>query len=629
MTVLPLILAGCQFHTSGYEWTDQRVADGPCYDANLLDGLDEESTSELHAVFACLDQTGAIEAFSPLDAAMDGSTRQGTAGVVLARWVNGLDGADLSLTGAVDGALALLDNREGIHAGVRLAVELLYAAPWADVGVAIPLAEPASLDAGVIAPLLRLAGPIATVLLDDELRELAPIATFLRSDALVQLAWTAASVAESTDPTLSALAHDWPANVADLLSRAENTTNNRSFGATGNSIRDIVSAGVAQSTRAAFSAPIAEILDDPTARDGVSDALRSEIAHGRLATVPAQALYLASVDVNGGSLAGGEDSALVSLVRLLHDTNEPVDCSIDLGITSVDVSFGNLAVAILEAIATTDPDSTESGVSLLGDMLGVPLTDAILQGVAETGVCPTVTEQVVNDLHAIDRLNDPATANLLRVLLSLLNALQDHVPAVADAATAAHGLNLVTPAEEALRDIADAPFVAGLIALVPVLLDPEVYHDAEFPVGVRPVSFDDVWMYAQTVLTDGSLDTLDPLVSVIVLDGDLWLAVTNVGRLLAEPDVELAGALELVADAVLTDPLLGAADDLAARLDEPSWLVPALVLVEPDAVRAALLTTSPTAEGALPFIARLARGDTFDVVIDTLALLRDLLPEDL
>lgn len=629
MALLPLFLAGCQFQDSSYAWTNQLHADGPCYQANLLDGIDESGTAELHAVFACVNQTGAIDAFRPIDDAFDATTRAGSVGVVLAGWMNGLDASSVSLAGIVDDALAALDDRESIASTLHFAFELVYAAPWADLGTSVPLADPASLDAGLAAPLIRLAGPLATALLDDDYQALAPIQAFARSESLVQLAWTAASVAESTDPTLAGLADAWPTDVADVISRAENTANNRSFGESGNSLRDLITVVVAPATLSAFRAPLSEILEDSDARDAVSAALRDEVAHGRLATLPAQALYLASVDSAGGGLSGGEASALLALIRLLHDTNTSVDCSIDLGLTSVDFSFGNLAVAILETLANTDPDTTESGVSLLGDMLGVPLTDAILSGVADSGVCPAVTAQVVADLHAIDRLNDPASADLLRVLLDLLNALQDHIPAIAEAATVAYDLDVIPAVEEALRDLADAPFIADILDLVPVLLDPTVYHADIFPDGVEPLAFADVWEDARVVLTGDALDQLDPVLSVVIADDNLWAAVHNLGTLLAYPNVELRHALADLSELVADDPTLEAAKELADDLDDPTFLTPALEIIESEPVRSSLLTTTPDTEGPIPFVARLARGDTLDVLLDTLDLLRALLPEDL
>jgi hypothetical protein len=50
-------LAGCGFSGTGLDWADQLEPSGPCYDANLLDGLDITSTDEEHAVEVFIDRT--------------------------------------------------------------------------------------------------------------------------------------------------------------------------------------------------------------------------------------------------------------------------------------------------------------------------------------------------------------------------------------------------------------------------------------------------------------------------------------------------------------------------------------------------------------------------------------------
>ena len=53
---LLLVLAGCEFHDAGDDWHDQLVPDSPCYRVDLLDGLSEANTDELHDLYDCLDQ---------------------------------------------------------------------------------------------------------------------------------------------------------------------------------------------------------------------------------------------------------------------------------------------------------------------------------------------------------------------------------------------------------------------------------------------------------------------------------------------------------------------------------------------------------------------------------------------
>ena len=72
---------------------------------------------------------------------------------------------------------------------------------------------------------------------------------------------------------------------------------------------------------------------------------------GRLDTLPAQLQHLVNVDRTGGPIPRGTrsnevDTALHALVRLLSATNQPMECSLDIIVTTVDVNLGNLAVGV-------------------------------------------------------------------------------------------------------------------------------------------------------------------------------------------------------------------------------------------------------------------------------------------
>lgn len=600
-----------------HDWTDQRVADSPCYDANLLDGLDETSTLEEHQVFACLDQTGTLAALEPVDLALDGATRDDAVGLVLARLVNDLPDllAGTSLLDVVHGTLDLLDDDVAIDTAAELFLELVYAEPAVDLGT-LDLAAPGALDAGVVVPALPIAGTLATTLLDDRESRLW-IADLLRSDRLRRVAWTLASVSTSSAAPMQELADVWPEHVADLLERVADTSNDR--GAPQNSLRAVAVAALGSD---GIGATVRPILEDDVARGTVRASLAEGVSKGWIDPLPGQILRLASEDVAGGTLDDGEDSALVSLLRLLAHANQPADCSIDLGITSIDFSFGNLSVTLLEQFATLDPDTAVSGVDLLGELLGVGLTQDLLQTVADTGVCPVIDDELVNDLGALDRLN--TTPELLRQLLSLLGALDAHVPDVVDAITAVYDAGLVPPVEELLRDVADAPIAGDLTLLVPALLEPSGYFDLdELPAGADVLDFDDVWALGVDTLAE--FDRVRALVEP-VLDADAtWTTLANLGRLLDDPEARVAGLLDDLSTVMVDDPDLAAADTLADKVEQDALAEPLLVLVESEALRDAVATTASDDEGPLPWLARMIVDGTLDTLVTTLRFFRDLL----
>jgi hypothetical protein len=642
LLVAILALEGCTFASTGEDWQAQLAPDGPCYDANLLDGVDESSPAELHAVFACVNGTGALDAYAPLDAALDGDTRDGVAGVVLAHWINTLPLADLSLGALLTDGIALLDDPTGLFDGLHLGLELVYGAPWPWLGDAVPLNSQAALDGGILVPLLPTAGAVAGAVLDDDLAPLGPVEDLLRSDVARSATWTLASVGVSANPTLASFERTWAADLGDGIARTADADNDRWSGASGNSVRDLAGALLTDSrsdgrvTLDHLADPLAPILADPRLRDALGVVLRQEGDADRLDVLPAQVLYLASVDTDGGTLTPGEDSALTALIRLLHDGNTDVDCSIDLYLFDFDISLGNLSVALLQLLARQDPSTVDGGVDLLGNLLGVSLTDDVLDTIADSGVCPEIDPQLVSDLHAIDRLNDPATDELLLVLLDVLAAFDDQgrVPDLVDTLAAAHDLALVAPVEEVLRDTGDTALATDLMRALPVLLDPDDYHDRSFfPAGIAPLDYTAVWDAAADVLVpaaDGTtpFDTLEgPVEAALGRDGT-WTALDHLGALLVEPEALVGGALPDVADLCNADPTLSAYDSLADTLADDDLVRAPLVLVEATGLRTALGHTELVAPGPIPFTATLVHGGTLGILLDTLDILTTLLPED-
>jgi hypothetical protein len=640
--VLPsLALGACSFAATGEDWRAQVEPSGACYEANLLDGLDTASTAEAHAVFACLNGSGAIEAYAPLDIALDGETREGVAGLVLARWIADLPMADLSLGALVDDAIVLLEDPSPVFDVMHVGLELIYGKPWPWLGASVPFNSQSALDSGLLVPALPVMGAVAGAVLDEDLAPLAPVADAARSDATRSLLWTLASVSVSTDPTLSALATSWAPDLSDALSRVSDGDNDRWSGATGHSLRDLATLlytreGDGRITLDHLAEPLAPLLADTRLRDALELVLRDQAAAGRLDVLPAQVLYLTSVDARGGALSTTEDSALVALLRLLHDANTEVDCSIDLVFFDVDISLGNLSVELLQLLARQAPATVDGGVDLLGDLLGVALSDDILTAVADSGVCPVIDTQLVSDLHALDRLADPQTDELLLVLLDALATLDDRgqVPALVDTVDEAHALGIVAPVEELLRDTADTALAADLLAILPTLLDPWDYHDpADLPAGTPPLDFTLAWDTAAVVLTadatgETPLAALAGPVKAALAQSGTWTTLGALGTLLAEPDALSVGALDAVAALCEADPALDVLDSLADTLEDTALVRPLLVLVEADALRDAASHTELAREGPIPFTARLVHGGTLQVLLDTLSLLTTLLPSE-
>ena len=627
MGLVLLALGGCTFFESGSDWSTQVEPGGPCYAFNFLDGVEAGSNAEFHSAFACLNRQGMVEPLSPLDVALDAPTRSGNVGGNLVELMSAAGNAsDVSLAGVLDSVLGAFDDREGAERVLRLALELVYASGIDELGTAVSLNSETSLGNGLLVPLVETAGFVAATILDDDRAALGPVSDVLRSQETRRWLWTLALLEDAPDADVAALATLWPSIAAQVIERTSDSSNDMDPGETSNSLRDLVTSMLAGDAVLDVAGAAEPILDDTFTRDQLAAWVQDENAAGRWENLGDGVLYLASVDPNGGALSAGEDSALVALVRLFHDTNQPVECTIDLWVTDVHIDLGNLAVAILQTLAQTDPGTAANGVDLLGDTLGLPLTDAALQTLADSGVCPVIDDQVVSDLSAIDRLSDPATDDLLVSLLGLLAAADDHIDSIADVATAMHDDRLVDPLEEVLYDVGGTSASREILAAVPGLLDPDRGQATdEFPAGVRPVDFDAVCDLVQEATAQGNYEALSPVINVAVGRESTWTAMGNATHLLTTGGTETSGALGLLRESVEADPELAFLDTTADYVDDPAVATSALELVESPDLRGAITSTELSSIGPLPWLAELYVGGTVDALWNTIELFRPLL----
>jgi hypothetical protein len=623
------LLAGCNFFASEPNWQDQLEPSGPCYAFDLGDGVATDDNAELHAIFACLNRGGLLHAFEATDRTLDAPTRQGTVGGELVELAGAVGAAsDVSVAGLFESALDTLDDREGTGELVELVLELAYAASVAELGGGVTINSSPSLHEGLLVPAAETVAAVGRVLLDDDLAAAPIVGGALRSEAAPRWLWTLALAPEAPDAGLSQLAEYWPLTVAQIIEQAADTSNNRHAGATGDSLRDGAVALLGGDALPSLVAAASPILDDEYAVDALARWVEEADAAGDWQDLDDGLLYLARVDRQGGSLSDGEVTALEGLVRLLHDANRPVDCSIDIFVTDIEFSLGNLAVAILQVLGGTDGGTAAGSVDVLGDALGYPLTGAILDTIADTGVCPVIDQEFVDDLDALDRLSDPPAEPLLAVLLGLLRAEDDHIDTVADVVTALHDESLVWPLEELLYDVATRSAADRLLAAAPALLDPDGRQEsAAFPAGVRPVDVHAVVAFVVGVTEADSWAAVGPALSVAVAEASTWEAVDNAHRLLTRSGTVTERLLPMLAERLATAPELAWLDTAADLVEDPAVTGGALRLLEVDDLRVALLDTELLAPGPMPWLAELQTGGTLEQLWDTLALFRPLLGE--
>ena len=611
------------------KWYETLVPDSPCYRVNLLDGLSEASTVEVQDLFGCLNHHDHLVALEPTAAALEAMSPGGVpAGIELARAGNALVDADVDPIELLRGALGLVDLDPDVAThGQDVVLELMYGRNA--VAVRRPdfdLRDGAALRDGAIVPLRPVIPEIATALADD------PEATAWAGDLLVDPEthrWirTVSAWAGSDDPRLKAPLDAMLPELGRAITATRSPGNDRWRDASGDSLRDLLDVANRRRARGdlveTVSPQIRAMLDDARVRRELPRELVRLQAAGHLGEALAQLTWLAEVDVAGGRLDPVEDSALRSLVRLLHATNRPMRCRLDLWITVIDVDLGNLAVSLLRILADQDPDAVQSAAGLFGRLLGYGLGDGVLQAIADSGTCPALTRQVVTDLGSLDRLSEPSARSLTHTLIGLLRVLRygdaDHVPNVVTLLAGAWEHGVTPPLEEVLRDAGESRAFVHLSALVPVMDRPESYgvFAGDEPAGTLSDLLEvSAWLVTPDEGRTG-WQRLRPLLAPATEHDGTFDALHAAAGVLGERGSGLARAHELLPPLLEADPELRILRQIAPILADPDVSGPTLRLASTAPVIDAALADTPAPghdEVPLAFAAHLVRSGTVDAL---------------
>ncbi|MCP4920407.1 MAG: hypothetical protein GY913_26190 [Proteobacteria bacterium] len=629
-------LLACSTAPTSSAWLDQVEPGGPCYEANLLDGLSEESTDELHAIYDCLNRQHAFEALGGTVDSLDAPTRASTsAGVDLAVAVNQAGEQDVDVFGLAGLALDLFDSGE-LPFWADLSAELLYGRSILTLqSGAVDLRAGSALDRGVLRPAFPALKASATASLDNDMEPLAVLADALESPRVDSIVHSLAGLVDQHPGV-----QDLPAHLGDAIARSRDASNDRWTDASGDSLRDLSEAllvetgGDGRIALEHLADPARVLLADDQVKARLETVLTRLDNSNRLRQLPPQIVYLAEVDAGGGDLTTGEDSALVALLRLIERADGPMTCSLDLWVTSLSVTIDNLAIEILTVLADQDPETVDSGVGLMGEVLGWDVSQSVLYSIADSGVCDPLDAQMVDDLQALDRFNDSATGDLLYALLWTLQAVHEvdtsRLPELVDLLSTVRVFEADRPLEEVLRDIGTSQLMYDLIEGLPILIDGDM---GDLPPSVEPLDFDMVWAIALDAFDNGAGGTspvqeLAPVLQAAIAQDGTWVAIGNLGELLETQDANTAVVLEHLPTLIALDPELDLITGLAPLVGDERLSRPLARVLETPEVTDALGAAELTDEGPLPFYGRLVVGGTLDAALSLLDWTLDMLRGD-
>jgi hypothetical protein len=371
--------------------------------------------------------------------------------------------------------------------------------------------------------------------------------------------------------------------------------------------------------------PLTVILEDPKVRGNLRNTLIELQADGTLGQVPAQLKWMASVDTDAGGLDATELSALYRFMRLLAETNQPMNCTIDLLITDFTISLGNMAVVILELIADWDPNVVVDTTSFLSDVINFPLSEWLIYEIADTGICPVMNEQMLDDVQAINVLQEEEAYDLLVFFIALLDDLEEgdesRIPELANLATALHEEGLIPPTEEAIRDLGTEPLVGDIIDYIPVLVDPAshgIAAGAESPVNLGDAADLLIWF-----LSDEGWDRLEPFLPVVRDNEATWTALDHAALLLTNEQSQLVSGSGLLPLFLDLDPELSILHTMAPLISDDTLGFSVLSILETPEVVTPLFATSGDREVPLAFLPRLMVDGTLDDLLQIADILLD------
>lgn len=630
-TWIVLLLAGCSFQDEAH-WSDQLSPSGPCWEVNLIDGIDDSSTAEMHDLFDCLNQSGGFDPLVEVVQSIDSSTRFGEpAGLAAARLSNALPGSGFNVFSVVERTLRLIsefiDEAETIQSAV---VELMYGKIRERIDVDVDRTE-----AGVIAPLISLSETIAAPMLDSPEASRQELKDIADSQVFAEAVCSLTATVTSSDPLISQLPQDFLLHFGEAWTSAADDENNIHASPTGHSIRDLIDWLSVGSTQSRFQPVLPDIhamFSDAQVQQRTEDVLRDAASDGRLEGLPNQILYLASVDADGrevGSGAASELSALQASMRMLHNANQEMVCTIP--IVGIDIELGNLSVEILREVASTEPGTFVQRLDLLQGVWGLDVTQAIAEGVAESGACPVFNAQLLEDMEVIERLNDPPVEDLAIIVHGFLNSVYvsgqvDRLEELVNVGAFLHESGAIAPMEEVLRDVASQKLTNDLIALISTIFDDGTLSAEACSPGVEPLSFESLWDFG-THISDPEFDSvlIDDVGLVMIDEPALWHALDRVAILSSTPDAHIRDIPRLLIDWVLLEGADTLLDGMVVFLDHETAYVDALSLAEHQPMTEAMTHVTEDGQGPLPFVGQLILSDTVTVMLQTLNLVLDSL----
>ncbi len=530
---------GCFFLP--FDPDEEMVYGSPCLNVNLLDGLDETDSAEIENLFDCLNQSGTFDPLQPVvDEVVAGSDRNlEPLAYHAAAIVN--TAPDLIPVWETLGATQqlLLEENEFLLEALHLVAEFVYGVPWPEVEQLALEGDLHNADLladgplGHLVPVLRV---WAEVILDqDDVEDSGEILDHLLS--MPELRDTLVTLRELLrDNDNHHLFDDFSEHWGEFFIQTHDETTGR------NTLVDALDALVSpvpeyegQPLAVQTLLPHAEpMFEDEIMRQRLVEGIGDLYDRGTLDDLPDQLTWLMTVDMHGGPLDPGEDSALESALILLDEADDEFVCDV-FGYEYVEID--SVSVWMLQEIVNygIDAHTIEELVAFVED-----LYDTVIDWVAWACDVPPI---LLTHFDSIIRL---AESGALHTLIPLLYAIADpdvaahnYLEELIEIVRLALALELVAPLEALLAPTFEQDFMPSVLAIIGAFVDPS-YDLAAGDV----YTLLDVIIYLITPPEGDTLYHDAPLViAARIIDGiiageyeELDRFIVTWGELLADPD---------------------------------------------------------------------------------------------
>ena len=439
----------------------KRSPSGVCWRVNLQDGF--SNGDELIDTFSCLNHSGTFHAFSQSVTLLHEEDRNGTPlKESAAQFLNhSFDQESIQIFPILEELIQHHDDSAKIVSDVALL--MLYGTLQLDTAQSTRINTQ-----GIISSGLSLLPGIAENLLDEP-DNLETLINLTQKEAFSQLFCTLSALEEQS--VTQELMHRVPFFLGTLLEEIQNHENDQWSQATGNSFSDLSTHLLTGAEPPLFelSTEIHILASDTRIRTPIRELFRDSLHPNMLSSLK----YLISVDAQGDPRTGTEPSALAIIVDVMHQSNQPLNCSFDIfSIPITSISIDNLASELLFRISNQDPQSIESAIDLLS-ILDLGISQWMLDLIVESEVCPILTSTFVDNLNGLQRLGDEPVEPLLAMGIELLKILrhpnESRIPEFANLLAALHSTQTVDPLEELLHDIVDHEILRHFLEITPTL----------------------------------------------------------------------------------------------------------------------------------------------------------------